>query len=93
MLPDNDFFRTSDHRVVENDSKIQIEALLNSLVDKERNILVMFFGLCGNQPMNLNEIGEIIGLTRERTRQIKEKALEKLKSKCINYPAFSHMKF
>ena len=93
MLPDNDFFKTSDHRVVENDSKIQIEALLNSLADKERDILVMFFGLDGNQPMNLNEIGEIIGVTRERTRQIKEKALKKLKSKCINYPAFSHMKF
>lgn len=93
MLPDNDFFRTSDHRVVENDAKVQIDALLNSLTEKERNILVMFFGLGGKQPLNLNEIGEVIGITRERARQIKEKALKKLQTKCVNYPAFSQMKF
>lgn len=93
MLPDNDFFRTSDHRVIQNDSKVQIEALLNSLNEKERDILVMFFGLDGNQPMNLNEIGEVRGVTRESIRLTKEKALKKLQTKCAHYPAFSQMKF
>ena len=93
MLQDNDFFRTSDHRVIENDTKIQINSLLKSLTEKERDILIMFFGLDGVKPLNLNEIGEIIGISRERTRQIKEKALKKLENTCANYPAFSQMKF
>jgi hypothetical protein len=54
---------------------------------------VMFFGLDGVKPLNLNEIGEVIGITRERTRQIKEKALKKLENTCANYPAFSQIKF
>jgi RNA polymerase primary sigma factor len=93
LLPNNDFFKTADHRVIENDSKTQIETLLNSLSEKERDILVMFFGLDGKEPMNLNEVGLEIGVTRERARQIKEKALKKLNKKCIHYPAFSQMKF
>ena len=93
MLPDNDFFKTSDHRVIQNDTKIQIETLLNTLSDKERGIIIAFFGLDGKQPMNLNEIGEMRGVTRESIRLIKEKALKKLKTKCANYPAFSQMKF
>jgi RNA polymerase primary sigma factor len=92
-LADNDFFRTSDYKVIENDTKVQIDALLNSLSEKERDILVMFFGLNGNQPMNLNEIGEARGVTRESIRLTKEKALKKLQIKCANYPAFSQMKF
>lgn len=93
MLPDNDFFRTSDYRVIENDAKVQIETLLNSLSEKERDILVMFFGLNGNHPMNLNEIGEVRGVTRESIRLIKEKALKKLQIKCANHPEFLQMKF
>jgi RNA polymerase primary sigma factor len=92
-LADNDFFRTSDYKVIENDTKIQIDALLNSLSEKERDILVMFFGLDGKQPMNLNEIGDVRGVTRESIRLTKEKALKKLQTKCVNYPAFSQMKF
>lgn len=93
MLPDNDFFRSSDHRVIENDTKIQIDSLLNSLSEKERAVIIAFFGLDGRQPMNLNEIGDMRGVTRESIRLIKEKALKNLKTKCANYPAFSQMKF
>ncbi len=93
MLPDNDFFRTSDHRVIENDSKVHLGLLLNSLNEKEKDIIIAFFGLDGREPLNLSEIGEMYGVTRESIRLTKDKALKKLKSKCINYPAFSHMKF
>ena len=93
MLPDNDFFRTSDHRVIESDSKIQIDTLLNFLSDKEKDVIVSFFGLDGKQPMNLNEIGEIRGVTRESIRLTKEKALKKLKITCVNYSGFLEMKF
>jgi len=49
--------------------------------------------LNGNHPMNLNEIGEVRGVTRESIRLIKEKALKKLQIKCANHPAFLQMKF
>lgn len=52
--------------------------LINTLSDRERDIVKKFFGL-GMPEMTLEEIGDEFGLTRERVRQIKEKAIRKLK--------------
>ena len=49
------------------------------LAERERDILKMFFGI-GCQEMTLEEIGDKFGLTRERVRQIKEKAIRKLRN-------------
>jgi RNA polymerase primary sigma factor len=49
------------------------------LAERERDILKMFFGI-GTQEMTLEEIGDQFGLTRERVRQIKEKAIRKLRN-------------
>lgn len=54
-------------------------ALDNLLNDRERDIIKMFFGL-GMQEMTLEEIGSKFGLTRERVRQIKEKAIRRLRN-------------
>ena len=56
----------------------EVDRALNRLHDREREILKMFFGI-GCQEMTLEEIGDKFDLTRERVRQIKEKAIRKLK--------------
>ena len=56
----------------------EIERSLQILTGREREIIKSFFGI-GCQEMTLEEIGERLDLTRERVRQIKEKAIRKLK--------------
>ncbi|MDE6033574.1 MAG: sigma-70 family RNA polymerase sigma factor, partial [Muribaculaceae bacterium] len=57
----------------------EVERSLLQLQERERAIIKLFFGI-GCQEMTLEEIGEKFDLTRERVRQIKEKAIRKLKS-------------
>ena len=59
--------------------RMEINRAISTLTPKESDILKMFFGLDGNPPMTLDEIGEQFDLTRERVRQIKEKAIRRLK--------------
>lgn len=54
------------------------KSMKSLLKDKERRVLEMRFGLCDGQEHTLQEIGEIMGVTRERIRQIEAKAIEKL---------------
>ena len=56
-----------------------IEKVLGTLKDREAKILRLYFGLEGQDPMTLEEIGSQLGITRERVRQIKEKALARLR--------------
>ena len=56
-----------------------IEAALATLKEREAKILRLYFGLDNQKPMTLEEIGSILGVTRERVRQIKEKALVRLR--------------
>jgi len=63
-----------------NDSlRKEIERALSTLSTREANIVKLFFGLNGKYPLSLEEISEEFGLTRERVRQIKEKAIKRLK--------------
>ena len=56
----------------------EIDRVLSTLGDREEDILQMLFGF-GCQEMTLEEIGDHFGLTRERVRQIKEKAIRRLR--------------
>ena len=56
-----------------------IEEALSSLKEREAKILRLYFGLDGEEPMTLEQIGSLLGITRERVRQIKEKALSRLR--------------
>jgi len=58
---------------------IEISNSLRVLAEKEREILSMFFGLGNQQPYSLEEVGDKYHLTRERVRQIKDKALSRLR--------------
>lgn len=64
--------------------KEDINTVLSTLSDKEREIIELRFGLEGKIPMSLKEIGEIYNLTKERIRQIEKKALERLRSPQTN---------
>jgi RNA polymerase primary sigma factor len=56
-----------------------MEKALGTLSERERLILSMYFGINGEEPLTLEEIGKELGLTRERIRQIKEKAIIRLR--------------
>ncbi|MEE3041073.1 MAG: RNA polymerase sigma factor RpoD/SigA, partial [Candidatus Latescibacterota bacterium] len=69
----------------------QIDSVLGDLVNREAEILKLYFGLDGEEPMTLDQIGNRYGLTRERVRQIKEKALDRLRhpSRCDQLRTYS----
>ena len=69
----------ADKGLVNESLNREIERALSTLATREREIVKSFFGI-GCQEMTLEEIGERFGLTRERVRQIKEKAIRKLRS-------------
>lgn len=70
-----------DSEVMENSLKQEVNEILKTLKDREAKILQLYYGLNGESPHTLEEVGVIFKLTRERVRQIKEKALTKLQSK------------
>lgn len=71
VSPDRDLIHESLRR--------EIERSLSTLTVREADVVRLYFGLNGNQPLTLEEIGERFELTRERVRQIKEKAVRRLK--------------
>jgi len=78
VLP-NDDSPNADKSLVDESLHTEIERALSTLSTREREIIRTFFGI-GCQEMTLEEIGERFGLTRERVRQIKEKAIRRLKN-------------
>ncbi len=77
-LPDN-LNPTPDEQTFEKALTASIEEALGSLKEREAKILRLYFGLEGEEPMTLEQIGALLGITRERVRQIKEKALSRLR--------------
>jgi RNA polymerase primary sigma factor len=71
QMPDDETF---EHALSDD-----MERALDTLADREKQILGMYFGLGGEEPLTLEEIGQRLGLTRERIRQIKEKAISRLR--------------
>ncbi len=57
----------------------EIDRAISTLTQREADVIRLYFGLNGSHPMTLEEIGEKFDLTRERVRQIKEKAIRRLK--------------
>ena len=70
--------KTPDTEMVENDDLRQVMTLLDKMDPREATVLRMRFGLNDEEPKTLKEIGESLGLTRERVRQIESEALSKL---------------
>ena len=68
-----------DKELLNDSLRKEIERALSTLTYREANIIRLYFGLNGKHPHTLEEIGEEFNLTRERVRQIKEKAIKRLK--------------
>ncbi len=74
----NDDAPLADRTLINESLQKEIDRALSTLTDRESEIIKMFFGI-GSQEMTLEEIGDKFQLTRERVRQIKEKAIRRLR--------------
>ena len=68
-----------DKELLHESLRTEIERALETLTPREADVIRLYFGLGDQHPMTLEEIGETFDLTRERVRQIKEKAIRRLK--------------
>ncbi|GMU96027.1 MULTISPECIES: RNA polymerase sigma factor RpoD/SigA [Ignavibacterium] len=75
----NDELPSPDDELMTESLKDEIKRALNVLNEREKEVLKLYFGIDTDQPLTLEEIGERFNLTRERVRQIKEKAIRKLR--------------
>lgn len=72
---------TADRSIAYRDSlKTEITRSLNTLSERQRDVLILYYGINDEAPASLEDIGERFGLTRERVRQIKDKAIGKLRA-------------
>lgn len=72
---------SADEQIDHIDSlKMEIERSLNTLTERQQEVIRFFFGIGIDHPMSLEDIGERFSLTRERVRQIKDKAITKLRN-------------
>ena len=69
----------TDADLIKESNKIELNSIIDKLTNREQDIIRMYFGLTGKN-FTLSEIGDKFGITNERARQIKEKALDKLKN-------------
>ena len=68
-----------DAGILRDSAREQLESVLSSLDEREQRIIRLYFGLDGKEALTLEEIGCLMGVTRERVRQIKERALSRLR--------------
>src|SRR5699024_12388487 len=78
LIKDQEAVSPSDHAAYEL-LKEQLEDVLDTLTDREENVLRLRFGLDDGRTRTLEEVGKVFGVTRERIRQIEAKALRKLR--------------
>ena len=81
---------STDRSLMRDSLNTEIDRVLSTLSEREAEIIKLFFGIGPNPEMTLEEIGDKFGLTRERVRQIKEKAIRKLRAgnKCDQLKSF-----
>jgi len=76
---ENDSEETPDSGLINDSLRKEVQRALSTLTQREADVVIYYFGLNGSHPMTLEEIGEEFNLTRERVRQIKEKAIRRLR--------------
>lgn len=81
---------SADRYLMNESLRKEIDRVLSTLSEREAEIIALFFGIGGGPEMTLEEIGDKFGLTRERVRQIKEKAIRRLRAsnKCGQLKSF-----
>ncbi len=76
---ENDSEDKPDDELMNDSLRREVQRALSTLTQREADVITLYFGLNGEQAMTLEEIGEKFNLTRERVRQIKEKAIRRLR--------------
>ncbi|MBS1949640.1 MAG: RNA polymerase sigma factor RpoD [Cytophagales bacterium] len=76
---ENDSEETPDSGLITDSLRREVQRALSTLTQREADVITLYFGLNGEHAMTLEEIGEKFSLTRERVRQIKEKAIRRLR--------------
>jgi RNA polymerase primary sigma factor len=76
---ENDSEQTPDSGLMTDSLRREVQRALSTLTQRESDVITLYFGLNGEHAMTLEEIGEKFSLTRERVRQIKEKAIRRLR--------------
>jgi len=84
VLENRDTERTDEKLNYTFSLKVETERTLATLTERERDVIKLFFGIGVPYAMTLEDIGEEFGLTRERVRQIKDNAINKLRSSARN---------
>lgn len=79
VIPNTGATATDDLLEYKDSLKKEIERSLSTLTDRQRDVIKLYFGIGVEHPMSLEDIGERFSLTRERVRQIKDKAINKLR--------------
>jgi len=79
VVPNEDEGLNPETTLMSQSLKQEVENGLNMLTPRERDVIAAYFGLYGKQALTLEEIGDLFGLTRERVRQIKERAIRRLR--------------
>lgn len=80
-----------DNTLITESLRIELERALSTLTPREAEVVKLYFGIDMEVPMTLEEIGERFNLTRERVRQIKEKALRRLRHASRSKPLRSYL--
>lgn len=78
-LTDTSIFKETDNSLMVESQKQNIMFALNKLKERDKKVMVLLFGLSGNNPMTLKEVAEEIDLSSEMVRLIRDKSLQKLK--------------
>lgn len=79
VVPEDNY--DADKQVISESESAEIKRSLSVLNEKERQIIIYYFGLDSNHAYTLEEIGYMMDMTRERVRQVKDKALKKLRNR------------
>ena len=80
VLENDNAEKTDEHINYKESLRQEIERSLNTLTERQRDVIKLYFGIGVEHAMSLEDIGEKFELTRERVRQIKDKAINKLRS-------------
>jgi RNA polymerase primary sigma factor len=78
-LMEDDGKQIPDKPLMWDSLRLEIQKALSTLTQREADILTLFYGLNGEMPLSLDEIGTKLDLTRERVRQLREKAIRRLR--------------
>lgn len=79
LVPD-DRYEAPEERVLRTGMRRAVDSSLTDLPEREQLVMRLYYGLDGTAPATLEEVGERLGVTRERARQIKERALARLRA-------------